>query len=98
MKPKMDMSSYTAYNPPANIIYYNHLVSMYYSSVVSGGLDRISYCLNKKIVMYSGMNLETLGTLIGSKLQKPLTSYTLWRSISQSLISLKVSYLKFMRG
>ncbi|QJZ28392.1 hypothetical protein 2 [Sedum sarmentosum crinivirus] len=75
MKPKMDMSSYTSYNPPANIIYYNHLISMYYSPLFLEIFDRITYSLNRKIIMYSGMNLDTLASLISAKLSKPLASY-----------------------
>ncbi|USF91885.1 RNA dependent RNA polymerase, partial [polyscias crinivirus 1] len=75
MKPKMDMSSYSSYSPPANIIYYNHIISMFFSPLFLEVFDRIVYCLNSKIVMFSGMNLDVLASLISSKLDKPLGSY-----------------------
>nr|UCR98714.1 polyprotein [Strawberry pallidosis-associated virus] len=75
MKPKMDMSSYGTYGPSSNIIYYEQVVNMFYSPMFLRIFDRIVYCLNSKVVLYSGMNLETLGKLIRSKLDFPIQEY-----------------------
>nr|QPB11213.1 RNA-dependant RNA polymerase [Sweet potato chlorotic stunt virus] len=75
LKPKMDLSSYTTYAPPANIIYYKHIVSMFFSPLFLEVFDRITYCLSNKVVMYSGINLDTLGRVIRSRLPLPIENY-----------------------
>nr|UYO08051.1 RNA-dependent RNA polymerase [Crinivirus sp.] len=75
MKPKMDTSTYNTYSPPSNIIYYHHVVNMFYSPMFLEIFNRLIYSLSPKIVLYSGMNLETLSQLISSKLSLPITEY-----------------------
>nr|CAD61026.2 polyprotein [Cucurbit yellow stunting disorder virus] len=75
MKPKMDMSSYSQYDPPSNIIYYKNCINLFYSPLFLEIFDRIVYCLKGKIIMYSGMNLMTLADLIGSTLPMPVEAY-----------------------
>uniref|UniRef100_A0AAU6NEB7 ORF1a/b fusion protein n=2 Tax=Yam virus 1 TaxID=3123105 RepID=A0AAU6NEB7_9CLOS len=75
MKPKMDTSSYHTYDPPANIIYYENMVNLFYSPLFLEIFDRITYCLNEKIIMFSGMNLDTLAELISAKLPLPVNCY-----------------------
>ncbi|UQV97394.1 ORF1a/1b fusion polyprotein [Pueraria lobata-associated crinivirus] len=75
MKPKMDMSSYSSYDPPANIIYYQNVVNLFYSPLFLEIFDRITYCLSHKVIMYSGMNLETLSDLIAASLPMPINCY-----------------------
>ncbi|QPZ55127.1 ORF1b, partial [Jasmine virus A-1] len=75
MKPKMDLSSYSTYSPPANIIYYKHVVTMFFSPLFLEVFDRLTYCLSEKIVLYSGMDLSTLGEVVSAKLPLPLDCY-----------------------
>ncbi|WBP49972.1 ORF1b [Mulberry crinivirus] len=75
MKPKMDTSSYTTYTPPSNIIYYEHVINMFYSPLFLEVFARLVYCLSEKIVLYSGMNLDTLAQLISCKLSLPISEY-----------------------
>nr|QTP76578.1 p7 [Potato yellow vein virus]QTP76580.1 p7 [Potato yellow vein virus] len=75
MKPKLDTSSYSTYTPPSNIVYYEQVVNMFYSPIFLEVFERIRYCMNDKIVMYSGMNLETLSEIISCKLTMPLNEY-----------------------
>nr|WCD56804.1 ORF1a/1b fusion polyprotein [Cucurbit chlorotic yellows virus] len=75
MKPKMDMSSYSTYDPPANIIYYQNVVNLFYSPLFLEIFDRITYCLSHKVIMYSGMNLDDLSDLIAANLTLPLNCY-----------------------
>ncbi|ALE18216.1 ORF1b, partial [Tetterwort vein chlorosis virus] len=75
MKPKMDTSSYATYDPPSNIIYYQHIINVYYSPLFLEIFDRITYCLSHKVILYSGMNLQDLASLISSQLKMPLDYY-----------------------
>nr|AYJ76763.1 polyprotein [Potato yellow vein virus] len=75
MKPKLDTSSYSTYTPPSNIVYYEQVVNMFYSPIFLEVFERIRYCMNDKIIMYSGMNLETLSEIISCKLTMPLNEY-----------------------
>nr|WRK24203.1 ORF 1a/1b fusion protein [Tomato infectious chlorosis virus] len=74
-KPKMDTSTYESYNAPANIIYYQQVVNLYFSPMFLAVFDRLTYCLNDKIILYSGMNTDTLAKLIESKLSADLNDY-----------------------
>ncbi|QVY19196.1 RNA-dependent RNA polymerase [Agapanthus velarivirus] len=75
MKPKLDNSHFTKYAPPSNIVYYQHVINMYFSPIFLEIFTRINYCLPDNIILYSGMNLEELAANIQMKLRNPLDSY-----------------------
>nr|WBR64447.1 MAG: RNA-dependent RNA polymerase [Grapevine leafroll-associated virus 7] len=75
IKPKLDESHYDKYAPPSNIVYYQQMINMFFSPVFLEIMGRIKYCLKDNIVLYGGMNLSELGSVIKSKLTDPLPSY-----------------------
>lgn len=75
MKPKLDVSHYQKYAQPANIVYYENVINMYFSPIFLEIFGRIKYCLSDKVIIYCGMNFDELGELVKSKLTRPLSSY-----------------------
>nr|QVY19216.1 RNA-dependent RNA polymerase [Agapanthus velarivirus]QVY19226.1 RNA-dependent RNA polymerase [Agapanthus velarivirus]QVY19246.1 RNA-dependent RNA polymerase [Agapanthus velarivirus]QVY47392.1 RNA-dependent RNA polymerase [Agapanthus velarivirus] len=75
MKPKLDNSHFSKYAPPSNIVYYQHVINMYFSPIFLEIFSRINYCLPDNVILYSGMNLEELAASIQSKLKNPLETY-----------------------
>ncbi|AFJ05062.2 RNA-dependent RNA polymerase [Cordyline virus 4] len=75
LKPKLDNTVLRKYSPPANIVYYEHIVNMYFSPIFLEIFHRISYCLRPNCVIYSGMNLDELGDAIKSRLRFPVDYY-----------------------
>ncbi|AFJ05046.1 RNA-dependent RNA polymerase [Cordyline virus 2] len=75
LKPKTDCSGFGKYAPTANIVYYEHVINMFFSPIFLEIFSRISYSLRSNVVIYSGMNLDELANVIQSRLRFPLDSY-----------------------
>nr|UTS94300.1 RNA-dependent RNA polymerase [Cordyline virus 1] len=75
LKPKTDTSGYVKYAQPANIVYYQHVINMFFSPIFLEIFSRISYCLRPNVVIFSGMNLDELAEVIQTRLRFPLDSY-----------------------
>ncbi|WZH56809.1 RNA-dependent RNA polymerase [Pyrus virus A] len=75
LKPKMENSGLDTYAIPSNIIYYEHVINMFFSPIFLEIHQRINYCLRSNIILYSGLNLDELGSLIETRLKFPLNNY-----------------------